>query len=96
MTALQGSTRTESGLLTRAGAWLCLGGSALGALGLLGWITGTSGLTTIVSGLPPMMPNTALALLLIGGAGAMRQGANPGTARRRCVFWPRSPCSPLA
>ena len=80
MTAVQESTRTES-VLTRAGAWLCLGGAAVGALGLLGWITGTTRLTTIVPGLPPMMPNTALALLLIGGAGAMRQGANIGTAR---------------
>ena len=71
MTAVLESTRT--GLLTRTGAWLCLGGAAVGALGLLGWTTGTSGLTTIVPGLPPMMPITGWALLLVGVAGALRQ-----------------------
>jgi PAS domain S-box-containing protein len=79
-TAVQDSPRTES-VLSSAGAWLCLGGAAVGALGLLGWIAGPARLTTIVSDLPPMMPNTALALLLIGGAGTMRQAGNIGTAR---------------
>jgi PAS domain S-box-containing protein len=81
MTALQETTGTESGLLTRAGAWLSLGGAALGALGLLGWITGTGGLTTILPGLPPMMPITAWALVLIGLAGALRRRDDRVTPR---------------
>ncbi len=68
--------------LARTGAWLCLGGAALGALGLFGWISGTSLFTTIVPGLPPMVPNTALALLLIGCAGAARQGDDTGRVRK--------------
>jgi PAS domain S-box-containing protein len=56
-----------------AGTWLCLGGAAIGLFGLIGWLSGTAWLTTIFPGLPPVMPNTALALLLIGGAGAARQ-----------------------
>jgi PAS domain S-box-containing protein len=49
---------------------LCLGGAALGALGLIGWITGPTLLTTLGSERPPMMPNTAVALMLAGTAGA--------------------------
>ena len=67
--------------LARTGASLCLGGAALGALGLFGWISGTH-LTTIVPGLPPMVPNTALALLLIGCAGAARQGDDTKRVRK--------------
>ena len=55
-----------------AGRWLCLGGAALGALGLIGWIAEVDLLITMVPGEPPMMPSTAFGLLLIGGAGAMR------------------------
>lgn len=62
----------------RAGRWLCLGGAALGALGLLGGVTGTGLLTTLIAGQPPMMPNTALALLLIGTAGALRHREDAG------------------
>jgi PAS domain S-box-containing protein len=58
--------------VARVGRRLCLGGATLGAVGLLGWLTRTSILTTVVPGQPPMMPNTALALLLVGGAGALR------------------------
>src|SRR6185503_4913120 len=68
------TTSSASGLrFVRASPWLCLGGATLGAVGLFGWVSGVPGLTTIVPGLPPMMPKTALALLLIGGAGAARQ-----------------------
>jgi len=67
-------TSSASGLrLVRASTWLCLGGATLGGLGLFGWVSGVRALTTIVPGLPPMMPKTALALLLIGGAGATHQ-----------------------
>ena len=68
------TTSSASGLrFVRASPWLCLGGATLGAVGLFGWVSGVPGLTTIVPGLPPMMPKTALALMLIGGAGAARQ-----------------------
>ncbi len=67
----------------RASTWLCLGGASLGALGLFGWLSGVSFLTTIVPGLPPMMPRTALALMLIGGAGAAYQRCDGGPWRKR-------------
>ena len=70
--------------IQRAGPLLCLGGAALGGLGLFGWISGLSVLTTIVPGLPPMMPRTALALLLIGGVGAADQGDH-STPRRKTL-----------
>jgi PAS domain S-box-containing protein len=56
----------------RRGDALCLGGAALGAIGLTGWLTGAEAMVTIVPGQPPMMPNTAFALMLLGTAGAMR------------------------
>ena len=61
---------------SRLGRALCIGGAALGALGLLGWIAGRESLTVLLPGQQPSMkPNTALALLLIGGAGALRHPA---------------------
>ena len=66
----------------RLGRLLCLGGAALGALGLIGWFTGASALTTIVPGQPPMMANTAVGLLAIGLAGALRQPKDAGRVRR--------------
>ena len=65
----------------RVGRLLCLAGAALGALGILGWATGTTRLVTFLPGQPPMMPNTAVSLSLLGVAGALvhRQG---GGARR--------------
>ena len=56
---------------TYLGRGLCLGGGALGAIGLMGWLTGAQALISIVPGQPPMMPNTALGLLLLGVAGAV-------------------------
>ena len=61
------------------GRVLCLIGAAVGALGLLGWITGVSFLTTMIPGQPQMKVNTALSLLLLGVAGTLRQ---PETASR--------------
>jgi PAS domain S-box-containing protein len=64
----------------RLGGWACLTAAGLGAMGLVGWASGLGFLTTLVPGLPPIMPNAAFALVLLGGAGAlhrsqtMRQG----------------------
>ena len=66
----------------RVGRLSCLGGAALGALGLIAWFTGASALTTIVPGQPPMMANTAVGLLAIGVAGALRQQPDAGRVRR--------------
>lgn len=64
-----------------AGQRLCLGGATLGVVGLVGWIAGVPWLTMIVPGQPGMMPNTALALLLIGAAGALRRRRLTGVRR---------------
>jgi PAS domain S-box-containing protein len=64
--------------IARVGQSLCFGGAALGALGLFGWLSGTRFATTIVPGLPPMTPNTALALMLIGAAGVARRRGEAG------------------
>src|SRR5262245_7720411 len=72
------------GVQTRAAIWLALGGAAIGVVGLIGWMSGTSWLVTIVRGLPPIMPNTALALVLMGGATAIRLDDDG----RSIWFWP--------
>lgn len=74
MTASPGSLKFENriDMWAKFGQWLCVAGCMLGALGLSGWITGATVLTTLVPGQPPMMPNTALCLVLIGIAGAFR------------------------
>jgi PAS domain S-box-containing protein len=66
----------------RVGRWLCVAGAAVGALGLLGNVVGSQWLTTVVRGEPSMMPNTALGLLLIGAAGALRERKDVGRVRR--------------
>jgi PAS domain S-box-containing protein len=52
------------------GRWLCLAAAALGATGLLGWLSASSALYTLVPG-QPAMANTELALLLTGAAGVL-------------------------
>ncbi|HMC56035.1 MAG TPA: PAS domain S-box protein, partial [Gemmatimonadaceae bacterium] len=52
------------------GRRLCLAGAALGAIGLLGWLTAASRLYTLLPG-QPAMPNTTLALTLTGAAGVL-------------------------
>ncbi|MFL5579787.1 MAG: PAS domain S-box protein, partial [Gemmatimonadaceae bacterium] len=66
----------------RVGRALCLAGAALGALGLLGWAGRLPLLFTVVPGLPAMMPNAAVALLLVGVVGAVLQGRSVTPARR--------------
>jgi PAS domain S-box-containing protein len=58
--------------IERAGRRLCTAGAVLGGLGLIGWLFGVARLTTFVPGQPPMMPNTAVSLVLIGIAGVLR------------------------
>jgi PAS domain S-box-containing protein len=64
-------------LIASIGRSLCVGGAALGALGFLGWIWKMPLLFTALPGRPGMMPNTAVALILIGTIGAVLDG---GTA----------------
>ena len=52
---------------------LCLGGATVGLIVLAGWLTGTKALATVIPGLPPMMPNSAIALFALGIAGALRR-----------------------
>jgi len=61
---------------TRLGRWLCLLGAALGALGLFDQIYDAGLSATLLRGEPAMQPNSALGLVLIGIAGALRHGEN--------------------
>ena len=61
----------ENARAMRFGRMFCLVGAALGALGLLGHASGAKFLTTIVPGEPPMVPLSAVGLLLVGLAGAL-------------------------
>ena len=70
----------------RVGRWCCVGGAAFGALGLVGWMSGIGVLTGLIAGEPPMMPNTALGLLLTGGAGALRARADAGRVAKVASF----------
>src|SRR5262245_52694474 len=62
---------TPAPTLQWLGRALCLFGALLGAAGLLSWLTGSGAPITIVPSQLPMMPNTGLALLLAGLAGAL-------------------------
>jgi PAS domain S-box-containing protein len=55
--------------LARVGRSLCVAGGLLGAIGLLGWISGVVVLTTFLPGQPVMQPNTGAALVFIAVAG---------------------------
>ncbi|MES1204972.1 MAG: PAS domain S-box protein [Pseudomonadota bacterium] len=81
------SPGAEEALLVgrRAARWgpvLCLIGAAAGAIGLLGWIIGLPFLRTLVPGEPDMKINTALSLVLLGVAGALRYRETPPRAVR--------------
>ena len=67
---------------TNLGCGLCLGGTALGFIGLIGWLTGSETLTMIAPGQPLMMPNTAVALLLLGAVGVLRGYRPPAVSLR--------------
>jgi len=66
----------------RLGRWLCIGGASLGAIGLLGWISQRASLTTFLANQPAMMPNTAVALVLMGLSGALSYREPAGRVRR--------------
>ena len=68
--------------MIRAGRWCCVAGAGIGALGVLAWLSGFGALTAIIPGQPPMMPNTALGLLLLGVGGALRAPENAGRAAK--------------
>lgn len=64
--------------LANIGRWLSLLGAALGALGLLGWLVGSAFLTRVIPGEPPMTPNAAVGLLLIGLSAALQHRRDVG------------------
>jgi PAS domain S-box-containing protein len=64
------------------GRGLCLAGAALGVLGFVGWISGVEFLRTLIPGLPPMVPNTALGLLVAGLTAALRWRGPGGRAQQ--------------
>ena len=68
--------------LSTVSATLCIAGASLGILGLLGWITNTPSLYTVVPGQPAMMPNTGASLTIIGLIGALLVSTRPGVAVR--------------
>jgi PAS domain S-box-containing protein len=79
--------QTENPAIESHGTWLaralCLGGASLGALGILAWLLGMKRVLTVFPGLPPMMPNSAASLLLLGIAAALVLTAQSGRTPRR-------------
>ena len=61
---------------------MCIGGAIIGAIALLGLAIGVDGLTRFVAGGPAMTQNAALAVMLIGAAGALRWRDDGGASRR--------------
>ena len=68
--------------VARVGGWLCLAGAALGALGVFGWISGWTQLAALFPNQPPMMPNTSVALMLLGLSGALLCREEAGRSHR--------------
>jgi PAS domain S-box-containing protein len=82
-----GDHRDRSGTLGRiaaAGQGLCLAAAALASLALIGWFADVPSLTTLLPEHPPMMPNTAFALALLGVTGALYRRP---TRARRALAW---------
>lgn len=67
-------TETRTAIL---GCTLCLGGGSLGALVLVGRFAGMEPLLTGVPRPPPMAPDAAFGLLLLGIAGALLNSRQP-------------------
>jgi PAS domain S-box-containing protein len=58
--------------MERVGLWLCVAGAALGAFGLVDELLGLRVWASLLPSQPPMRANSALGLLLVGGAAALR------------------------
>jgi PAS domain S-box-containing protein len=70
--------RTSPPRVTSLGRWLCFASATVGVVGLLDAITGTGVLTGLLASQRPMTANTGLGLLMIGGAGALREREDAG------------------
>jgi hypothetical protein len=68
---MQTGNPTIESRITWLGRALCLIGAILGGLGIVAWLLGMKRVLTVFPGLPPMMPNSAIALLLLGIAAAL-------------------------
>ena len=80
----------------RIGRALCAAGAAIGAIGLLDDIGATRLFAAAFPAEPPMAFNTALGLLLAGGAGALRAREDAAADRADAlVSWPPSSCSAI-
>src|SRR5436190_16910705 len=64
---------------------MCLAGAALGGFGIVAWLGGVERVLTVSQGLPPIMPNSAFALMLLGGAGALVLRKQPAPGIRAVV-----------
>lgn len=68
--------------IIRVGRWSCIGGAAIGALGLLGTWLGDGLLTALMPGRPAMLPVISAATLLLGLAALLRHGDPHQPSRR--------------
>jgi PAS domain S-box-containing protein len=68
--------------MTKLGQVLCFVGAGLGALGILAWLLRMDRVLTVIPGLPPMMPNSAVGLLLLGIAGMLVLQVQSGRMQR--------------
>ena len=66
----------------RLGRALCLIGAGLGGLGILAWLLRVERVLTVFPDLPPTMPNSAFALVLLGIAAASALKARSGRGPR--------------
>lgn len=85
-TPLPNHRRSSANYYIRIGRWLCLAGATLGALGLLSDAINAEFLLAITPGQPTMNPNTAVALVLVGVAAALRSRVDIGVGRKILSF----------
>jgi PAS domain S-box-containing protein len=77
---------TASSRFKGLGRTLCLAGAAVGALGVVLWILRIERILTVFPGVPPMMPNSAFALLLLGIASDTVLRGRAGTLQKYIVL----------
>src|SRR5688572_2881905 len=80
------SDQNTSMTVRRAGRTLCFAGAAIGLLGIVGSLSGVTVLRTVMPGQPPIMMNTAVALVLLGVAAALRRDESIGAGRRAALL----------